>query len=150
MTPSLVRLVAGTPSSVAIELQTLVRGQFVNSLLRMSYVAGCANTDLDSATLAPPPCWMLLFEQMKLVTKLNRKSLRAPEESGHHKVLQYPSMCHMSTGSQETRQDTAKVAKEFAECPSCCTRCRGYCASKTRNSTMKDKIRGGACAVEVA
>ena len=52
MTRFLVRLVEGSPSSVATELfnspsNAAVRGQFVNSLLRMPYVAGSVNTDID-------------------------------------------------------------------------------------------------------
>ena len=60
MTRSPVPLVARTPSSVATELPispstAAVRGQFVDSLLRMENVAGSADTNMDSVTLAPRP-----------------------------------------------------------------------------------------------
>ena len=59
MTRFLVRLVEGSPSFVATELLILpalrVRGQFVNSLLRMPYVAASVNTDMDSFMHAPLP-----------------------------------------------------------------------------------------------
>ena len=56
-------------------------------------------------------------EPMRMVTKLNRKSLRALEKSGHHNVLgkiqqvsgvgsQCPSMCHMAT--ENAREDSEK------------------------------------------
>ena len=53
MPRSLVQLAATTTSFVAIESPStaVVRGQFVNSLLRMPDVARSVNTDLDSVTL---------------------------------------------------------------------------------------------------
>ena len=53
MTRFLVRLVEGSPSFVATELPFLPALQFVNSLMRMPYVAGSVNTDMDSESWSP-------------------------------------------------------------------------------------------------
>ena len=59
----------------------------------MPYVAGSVNTDTGlnyarSATLMDDTLTSVSLEPMRKVTKLNRKSLRTLEKSGHHDVLE--------------------------------------------------------------
>ena len=64
------------------------------------------NKSNNQTTVMDDALTNLSLERMRMVTKLNRRSLRAPEKSKHHNVTrrnqevtgvsQCPSMCHMS------------------------------------------------------